>query len=234
MKRLFLALLLVSSNAVATTIVTTSMAITQMVQLLTQGTDVEVQQLSRGTGCPHHRYLRPSALQLLEKADIIVYSQQDAAYKGMDTAQGAKIKLEDIQGIILLPGNQHIWLKPTNARLILEAVAHSLKGRIPQQNLQHALAKIDQAETILRNISQSVTILHEDLAYLKDTFEESSRIVPLKQPISVKGLSEVEGTGGMFVVNNRALYEHFDGRAILVDPDLSLLQLLDDDRTRRQ
>jgi len=140
---------------------------------------------------PHGYSLKPSQARSLSNADIVVWVGEsltpwlEKALRSL-AGEASHLELLDIEGLLLLPSNRdgdehaeadqdheyeheqgnvdpHIWLDPTNAIVIVNAVAQKL-AREDQSN----------AEAYLRNAAQAIRQL-DDLSKSTD-----AKMAPLK------------------------------------------------------
>lgn len=142
--------------------------------------NAEIVAIANNNDCPHHYHLKPSDLQKVKDADLVVYIDDhfdSFASKLMNNHGQNVIKISDLTKLKLIGDNWHIWLDLENVKILLEQLSAILAKQFPglsakiYQNLDTSKKQIDhlvkiKAEKLAR--LNDVILLSDSLEYLFD------------------------------------------------------------------
>lgn len=155
----------------------------------------EVVAIASNNDCPHHYNLKPSDLQKVQDADIVLYINEEFdgfVSKLMSQNNKNVVKVSDFPRLNLIKDNQynnwHIWLDLYNVQIILEMVSNVLIEQFPnlsiyvKQNLQESKKQIDrliEAKNQQLSSLQDVILLTDSLEYF---FDDNCNVAKLYSP----------------------------------------------------
>lgn len=155
----------------------------------------EVVTIASNNDCPHHYNLKPSDLEKVQNADIVLYINEEFdgfVSKLMNGHSKNIIRIGDFSQLNIIKDNQynnwHIWLDLSNVQIILNELSRLLIKKFPalssyiRQNLQESQGQIERLikiknEQILS--LQDVILLTDSLEYF---FDSERNITKLYSP----------------------------------------------------
>jgi zinc transport system substrate-binding protein len=142
--------------------------------------NAEIVAIANNNNCPHHYNLKPSDLQKVKDADLVLYIDDDFdsfASKLMNNHSKNVIKISDLAKIKFISNNRHIWLDLERVKIMLEQLSTILARQFPNldseiyQNLATSEKQIDNLietkEKLLAPL-KDVILLSDSLEYLFD------------------------------------------------------------------
>jgi zinc transport system substrate-binding protein len=142
--------------------------------------NAEIVAIANNNNCPHHYNLKPSDLQKVKDADLVLYIDDDFdsfASKLMNNHSKNVIKISDLAKIKFISNNRHIWLDLERVKIMLEQLSTILARQFPNldseiyQNLSTSEKQIDNLietkEKLLAPL-KDVILLSDSLEYLFD------------------------------------------------------------------
>ena len=139
-------------------IVVTIAPIASLVAMLTKD-KADVVILDKSGGCPHHHSAKPSDKSLVDKAEMIIYIDDnfDNLISSMIlNYKGRKVKISDFSSINFRGINDginwHFWLDLENVKVLHSYLAEVIIQTFPEianevrQNLDEAIARIDDLD----------------------------------------------------------------------------------------
>ena len=142
--------------------------------------NAEIVAIANNNNCPHHYNLKPSDLQKVKDADLVLYIDDDFdsfASKLMNNHSKNVIKISDLAKIKFISNNRHIWLDLERVKIMLEQLSTILARQFPNldseiyQNLSTSEKQIDNLietkEKLLAPLKDAI-LLSDSLEYLFD------------------------------------------------------------------
>jgi len=132
--------------------------------------------IATNSDCPHHYHLKPSDLEKVKKADMVIYidDQFDGfAAKLMRKHNNNIVTVSDVKGLKIINNNWHIWLDLDNVSNLLEAMSVILIERFPalKDNIRTNLAESKKQIANLADIKQQKLASISDFILLSDSLE---------------------------------------------------------------
>ena len=184
------------SNPDTAQIAATTLPVYEFSQILCQGTDISVVRLvTEDVSCLHDYTLQVSQMRVIEEAELVVLSGAGLESFMEDALEAAKSSVDASRGIELLCAEHddhnhghehdhdpHIWLSPSNAKIMAQNICNSLTETFPKHsdifetNLQFLLDKLDTlnnygTETLGQLARRDLITFHDGFAYFADAFE---------------------------------------------------------------
>ena len=203
MPLLALLLLIFSHNIMAATnyqIATTSRSIASLAAMIADDkAKIHILNSNSGSQCIHNHHVKPSDVNILRNADLIIYVGSHFERKLHKSVKHLKnqITFEDLVN----NRDGHIWLNLDNALVILQRINNYLSTAMPEHKDFFAANLITHKKN-LRNLSKKINnqlteisdgkviIAHNALRYFMDYFklqyEYSNRLSPRKLRILEK------------------------------------------------
>lgn len=140
----------------------------------------EIVAIANNNDCPHHYNLKPSDLQKVQDADLVLYIDDNLdsfASKLMNNHSKNVIRISDLPKLKFIGTNRHIWLDLGNVQILLEQLSTILAKQFPDlsseiyQNLSTSEKQIDNLIKIKEEQLaplQDVILLSDSLEYLFD------------------------------------------------------------------
>lgn len=204
LKAVLLVLLILLSTLPACTprsntqVAATTLPVYQFTTRLCEGTDIAVTRLvTESVSCLHDYSLNVSQVQAVEAAQVVIIS--GAGLEGFmdDLLEDATTVIDSSQGIELLgcetehehdheqhnhEEDSHIWLSPTNAKVMAQNICDGLCAQFPshagtfKKNLSALHRELDAlqayGEAQLKNLScRELITFHDGFAYFADAFD---------------------------------------------------------------
>ena len=142
--------------------------------------NAEIVAIANNNNCPHHYNLKPSDLQKVKDADLVLYIDDDFdsfASKLMNNHSKNVIKISDLAKVKFISTNRHIWLDLERVKIMLEQLSTILARQFPNldseiyQNLYNSAKQIDNLIRIKEKLLaplKDVILLSDSLEYLFD------------------------------------------------------------------
>lgn len=132
--------------------------------------------IATNSDCPHHYHLKPSDLDKVKKADMVIYidDQFDGfAAKLMRKHNNNVVNVSDVKELKIINNNWHIWLDLDNVNYLLEAMSVILMERFPalKDNIRTNLAESKKQIANLAEIKQQKLASVSDVILLSDSLE---------------------------------------------------------------
>lgn len=199
---LFILILGFSRNIIAKPLIVTSTNQYGSLVSMIGGDNVNVEVLLKSTSCPHHLVLKPSQIDMIKNADIVLYTDDNfetalSEIKGSIT--GKLIKITNIENIDFHDNNFHVWLNIENAKLIIKTLKSNLQeigvnSEVLEDNFKVAISELDNLkiswEKFFNSTKDKIVIVSDSLEYLPI---KTDKIIPkfIKSGSSLKHISEV-------------------------------------------
>ncbi|MCC8417832.1 MAG: metal ABC transporter substrate-binding protein [Rickettsia endosymbiont of Bryobia graminum] len=155
----------------------------------------EVIAIASSNACPHHYNLKPSDLEKVQDANIVIYINEEFdgfVSKLMNRNNKNIIRVSDFPKLNLIKDNNynnwHVWLDLYNVQIILEMVSRILIEQFPdlsvciKKNLQESKKQIEKLIKIKNqqlSSLQDVILLTDSLEYF---FENKYNVTKLYSP----------------------------------------------------
>lgn len=181
-------------------VVATTLPVYQFASAICEGTDIQVTQLiTQQVSCLHDYSLNVSQVRALETAEVVVISGGGLEEFMHDTLRKANCLIDSSQGVPLLECQEHehdehaeeghhhdqdahIWLSPSNARIMSYNIAQGLAQAYPQyaQRFAYNLSILDQQLDALQQYGQSrledlpchdLITFHDGFGYFAEAFD---------------------------------------------------------------
>ena len=164
-------------------IAATTAPVAQMVQAITDGTELRAAPLvTEPVSCLHDYTLSVHQMQTLETADVIVISGLGTEEFMQDALAGASCVIDASRDVTPIGDDPHIWLDPARAAQMTRTVAAELSLVYPQhasvfaENAEAYCKEFEKlqsyGEESLRDLScRSLVTFHDGFAYFADAFD---------------------------------------------------------------
>lgn len=210
-------LLLFPIGACGAKIVVSTNHIASIVSMVTD--DVEV--IASCSSCPKHYSLKPSDVEKIESADLVIYIDdkfEPFAEVLKVKTKGKLIKISDFDNVDIRSGNYHIWLDIDVAKKILSTISKEFD--IKNDDAIDGLKTLSEyRDEVLGKVKHPV-ILSASLEYLFDSPEKLYRDLGKVNLISkIEGLSEDATIFGDSNGNFAYIEEKTGRKVTLLDSD---------------
>lgn len=161
---LLLLLLPLSANGVK--IVASTSHIASIASMIVD--DVEV--IAGCSSCPAHYSLKPSDIEKIKSADLILYIDdkfEPFAEVLKHKSDGKLIKISALEGVNIRKGNYHIWLDIDVAKKIVAAIGKELE--LPTENALNELNQLSVYKSKILSEIKHPVLLSDSLEYLFDS-----------------------------------------------------------------
>jgi zinc transport system substrate-binding protein len=223
-------------------IVTSIMPVASIISMLTED-HVEIVSINTSSGCPHHHQMKPSDLDKISGADMLIYIDDyfdGSAKKTAKNFEGKIVKISDIKTINFIGENNivnwHFWLDLDNVLAPQEEVANVIIKEMPQlktvisDNKEKAGFQINYLKQLKQNELNSLP----ELVVASDSMEHffkgaDANIIKLyqKSNSSLKDYQNLERalntTSSQFIIvdknQNSDIYHKFNKKIIRVDSE---------------
>jgi zinc transport system substrate-binding protein len=157
---IFIAIVSINITAIAKPRIITSIVPLASIVAMLMDNQAEISAIAVTQNCPHHYHIRPSDLQKIKHADIVIYI--DDKFDGfiakiINNHNKNIIRLSNFQSIKFLTEdnqhNWHFWLNLSNVQALLEELTIILVKSFPEQE-KHILTNLDAAKLQLDELVQ--------------------------------------------------------------------------------
>ena len=238
----FLMLLIGCNSSQPAQVAATTAPVYQFAAKLCAGTDISVTRLvTENVSCLHDYTLQTSQMRAIENADVVIISGAGLEAFLDEALLNARMKIDASEGITFICNESehehehghnhnthshsedpHIWLSPTNAKIMAQNICAGLSSLYPQHKdtFEHNLSQLQYdldalgkyASNQLANLSvRKIITFHDGFGYMAQAFdleilhaieEESGREASAAEIINIANIVTNNNLPCIFVESN--------------------------------
>lgn len=196
-KYIFIFLILFNSQALAKQKIYASIPPLAGLVKMISGDVFDVDVIQKKSSCPHHYYLKPSEVNNLHSADLVIVFSKKFEKEIYKTSEKLDLKTIEIMNFKEFSNlkNNHIWLSNNNSKIIVKNLSELLINMASsKKDVEKVIKNTKNTLEILDNLKQQkteekVAFVGHSMFYLKDDITNNN--IFIKRYSSLKKLSAI-------------------------------------------